>query len=288
MTLYRLSTGLQPIPAATPAQAQALIGAGIAYRGDMANPSGVGAVVGVSDHSICGAAVEIVLEDGRRLQSVLPADIVEKPGSRYTFDGRRHGADYVAQLLAAEAGAKASRSAAAELASAAFARAVVELKAAHPYLSTDPADPAKNMRAALKRAFPGVKFSVRRPHYSSIDVRWTDGPTRAQVEAVADRFEAGHFDGMIDCYEYKRTPWGETFGSVQYVSCDRDHSDALIARAIAAAVAEFGERDAPTVEDWRAGRCWRTYPGDSFADGGCGDHWSWQSIVSRAAAELVG
>lgn len=287
MALYRVSNGLHPIPEATHAQASALIGAGIDYRGDMANPSGVGAVVGVSSASICGASVDILLEDGRRLRSILPADLSTEPGrgARYALNGQRHGADYLAGLYAAEAGAKASRSAAAEMAAAAFKRAVADLKTAHPYLSTDPADPARNMRAELKRRFPGVKFSVRRDHYSSIRVSWTDGPTGAQVSAIADRFEEGHFDGMTDCYQYSRAPWSETFGGVRYVTCHREESDALIARAIAAAVAEFGDHDAPTIEDLRAGRCWNTYPGESFQ---ASNHWAWHSIVHRAAADLAG
>ena len=147
-----------------------------------------------------------------------------------------------------------------------------------------PADPARNMRAELKRAFPGVRFSVRRDR-GSIRVGWTDGPTAAAVEAIADRFEHGKFDGMTDCYNYSRAPWSETFGGVDYVFCNRDHSDAHVSRAIAAAVEQFGAHDAPTLEEFRAGKAWQTYPGDSFAGS---DHWSWQSIVHRAAAELAG
>lgn len=285
MTLYRVSTGITPIIPATLAQAQALVGAGINYRGDMANPSGVGAVVSAAKSSFYGATVEILLEDGRRLQQVRGSDLIgDQPAhARYALNGKRHGAEYIAQLLAAEAGMKASRSAAAEMASAAFARQVAELKAAHPYLSTDPADPAKNLRAALKRAFPGVKFSVRRPQYYSIDVRWTDGPTKTAVSEIADRFEAGHFDGMTDCYEYNRAPWSETFGSVRYVNCHRDYSDAMIARAIAAAVAEFGDYDTPTVDDWRNGKALESTP---MAGTRGEHHWSWHSIIYRALESL--
>ena len=63
------------------------------------------------------------------------------------------------------------------------------------------AETAKLARAALKCAFPGVKFSVRSKTYSggaSIDVGWTDGPTTKMVEAVAKQFQGGDFDGMID------------------------------------------------------------------------------------------
>ena len=65
----------------------------------------------------------------------------------------------------------------------------------------DVTEAAKLMRAALRDAFPGVKFSVRCERYSmgqSIDVHWTDGPAPKQVELVADQYQGGRFDGMID------------------------------------------------------------------------------------------
>lgn len=67
------------------------------------------------------------------------------------------------------------------------------------YLSC--AETAKLVRAALKKAFPATKFSVRSDTYSggaSIDVGWTDGPCSAAVEPVAKQFCGGRFDGMID------------------------------------------------------------------------------------------
>lgn len=63
------------------------------------------------------------------------------------------------------------------------------------------ADTAKLVRAALKRDFPGVKFSIRSKTYSggaSIDVKWIDGPRTRDVEAVAKQYAGGRFDGMID------------------------------------------------------------------------------------------
>jgi hypothetical protein len=67
------------------------------------------------------------------------------------------------------------------------------------YLSV--AETARLIRAALKSAFPGVKFSVRSEKYSggcSVDVSWIDGPTVKEVDAVAGMFEGKRFDGMID------------------------------------------------------------------------------------------
>ena len=51
---------------------------------------------------------------------------------------------------------------------------------------------AKLIRAALKEAFPGVKFSVR-TDVTTIDVRWTNGPVGSAVDAVVNPFRAREF-----------------------------------------------------------------------------------------------
>jgi hypothetical protein len=87
----------------------------------------------------------------------------------------------------------------------------------------DTADVAKLVRKHLKKEFPGVKFSVRSSRYaggSSIDVRWTDGPTANAVDKVTAPFSGSKFDGMIDL-QYGARTWycpehgartGETYG----------------------------------------------------------------------------
>lgn len=68
---------------------------------------------------------------------------------------------------------------------------------------------AKLIRAALKRSFPGVKFSVRSSSYAggaSIDVSWTDGPTTRMVDAVTSQYRGGDFDGSIDM-KISRSCW---------------------------------------------------------------------------------
>ena len=127
------------------------------------------------------------------------------------------------------------------------------------YLSC--ADTAKLLRAALKEAFPGVKFGVRSSVYSggaSIYVKWTDGPTGAQVKAICDKFEGAYFDGMID---YKGTQYHSLDGQAVHFGADfifgnRDYSDALLERAIATVAAAYGGCEPVTVEDWRKGLAW--------------------------------
>ena len=67
---------------------------------------------------------------------------------------------------------------------------------------------AKMIRKTLKTVFPSTTFSVTSDSFAggdSIDIGWTDGPTTDMVEAVTSRHEYGHFDGMIDLYEYSNT-----------------------------------------------------------------------------------
>ncbi len=132
------------------------------------------------------------------------------------------------------------------------------------------ADTAKLIRLALRESFPGVKFSVRSDSYSggaSIDVKWTDGPTAKQVEAVADSFEGSYFDGMIDYkgsrYHYlddERVHFGASF-----IHCNRHDSDAQVQAAINALAikyaADFTHHNipVPSVEDYNQGRLFNVH-----------------------------
>lgn len=86
------------------------------------------------------------------------------------------------------------------------------------YLSC--AETAKLVRAALKKAFPGIKFSVRSHVYSggaSINVRWTDGPSSKAVKAMAGAYSGGNFDGMIDM-AFSNSSWLMPDGSAALAS----------------------------------------------------------------------
>jgi hypothetical protein len=97
------------------------------------------------------------------------------------------------------------------------------------YLSC--AETAKFVRTALKKNFPGVKFSVRSSVYSggaSIDVSWVLGPTTKEVDAIAGQYESADFDGSIDMethYDHWLLPDGSaiikhgpgTEGSMDYI-----------------------------------------------------------------------
>lgn len=109
---------------------------------------------------------------------------------------------------------------------------------------------ARNVRADLKKHFPGIKFSVKSDR-STINVRWTDGPTSEAVCDVIKRYKSGHFDGMTDCYQYEESAWNDVFGGVRYVFESRSYSDAAVARAIAEAAPGYNEE--VSVENYRRG-----------------------------------
>ncbi|AVF38186.1 LPD29 domain-containing protein [Rahnella sikkimica] len=116
---------------------------------------------------------------------------------------------------------------------------------------------AKNIRKELKQ-FTGVKFSVRNPHYGSVDVSWEDGPTCEKVDAVIKKYKDGHFNAMQDIYEYLESPFNKVFGSAKYPDSHRTYSDAMVEKAIAKILQEFhlGYDTPPTVSEFRSGILW--------------------------------
>jgi hypothetical protein len=97
------------------------------------------------------------------------------------------------------------------------------------------AETARRIRAALKEAFPHVKFSVRSQSYSmgsSVSIGWTDGPIEKQVERVTSTHE------KIDRDE--RT--GEILsGGNRYLHHNRSLTDRL---------KKYGEARADSISGW--------------------------------------
>lgn len=96
------------------------------------------------------------------------------------------------------------------------------------YTYTNPSDVAKLIRIELKKAFPGVKFSVKTRRYSAVDIDYVDGPTFSDVSDIANKYERGTFDGMQDMYVADKRKTGPT---VDYVFVTRDYSDEKIKMA---------------------------------------------------------
>ncbi|HHU1575949.1 TPA: LPD29 domain-containing protein [Escherichia coli] len=114
---------------------------------------------------------------------------------------------------------------------------------------------SKNIRTLLKENFKGTKFSVRTRDASCIDVRWTDGPTKQEVDLLIGKFQIGHVDTYQECYEYNETGFNKLYGGIKYLFTERSFSDELIAKAICAVKERYGDKIGPecTVEAYRKG-----------------------------------
>ncbi len=91
------------------------------------------------------------------------------------------------------------------------------------------AETAKLIRHDLREAFPGIKFSVRSDTYSggaSIDIRWTDGPRKARVEPITERYQGAGFDGMIDL-KYHNYHWLLPDGTVRFAHTTGTQGEAI-------------------------------------------------------------
>lgn len=252
------------------------VGRRVEYTGDMANPAGVGAIVAINEPTrFSPLTADVLLEDGRAIPAVYCSTIVhisEAQGCRHRFLALDEFVteEDIAGLHAKRAMKVAADKAREDAKKKAFAEEVERLKAAHPDLvaGSDRKAAAANIRKLLKQ-FKGVKFSVTSDR-NSVYVRWTDGPTEKTVEDLVSRFKEGYFDGSDDCYKYSISPWNKCFGGVRYVFANRERSDELVQRAIDALVAE-NNCEAPTVEDFRAGRLWSKNPAFSQYD--------WQTVI---------
>lgn len=249
------ASGLQPLVVKDYA-----LGRAVRYTGDMANSSGIGAIIAIRPATpYAPKSYDVALTDGRRFCGT------HLDGSRWVVADDHVAPDVLDILRAGVAAKEAADKARTSSAEQAFAQAVEKIKADNPHLTQGrgPTIAAKNIRTEMKGAFPGVTFSVRTSKYSggnSINIAWTDGPTLAQVEKIANKYAGGRFDGMTDSYEYKDSPWTEVFGEAKYVFCERSYSDKTVlavARLVRAHLGGIEETPEEIADAWRRGECWR-------------------------------
>ena len=140
---------------------------------------------------------------------------------------------------------------------------------------------AKNIRLVLKNQFPGVRFKVT-SDYSSVNVRWIDGPTCGAVDDALSPFDIGHSDSQSDYFYTERTRFSEKFGGVQYLFTRRELSDSAVTASIHAV---FGT-DGPTLAEWQRGAAWAQVEcKGSYRDAQMLDQYGWLSMVRRHADE---
>ena len=115
------------------------------------------------------------------------------------------------------------------------------------------------LRDALKRNFPGVKFSVAKSyqHGTSVRVRYAFGPPVSVVDRIAQRFHGRDFDGMTDSNSYPSALLADAAGNVRevkhgigFIFTERDTPHAYFA----AVVAELGKTWNPA--QWDAMQPW--------------------------------
>lgn len=116
---------------------------------------------------------------------------------------------------------------------------------------------AANIRIELKRAFPGVKFSVRSERFSggdSVDVSWTLGPKDEAVQDITAKYQEGSFNGMEDIYEDNEDRTFTTmFGGAKYVQTHRAF-DSDLEKDLAGLIADLNNIPRPA-----DGQYWNVY-----------------------------
>ena len=183
-----------------------------------------------------------------------------------------------AERSAAEASRKAQESAAQD---GEIARMVAEFPDLEECPGHGGVGAAKNIRRVLKRKFQGVKFKVT-SDYSSVNVRWIDGPTDAAVCEALAPFDIGLSDSQSDYFYTERTRFSEKFGGVQYLFTRRELSDSAVTASIHAI---FGT-DGPTLAEWQRGTAWAQVEcKGSYRDAQMRDQYGWLSMVRRHADE---
>lgn len=87
---------------------------------------------------------------------------------------------------------------------------------------------AANIKQELTRSFPGVTFSVTTEGYDSIRVRWSLGPTVAEVEALTGKYKNATWasDGGDGYWEHDHSADGGALdvvlGRVRYIGVSRE------------------------------------------------------------------
>lgn len=130
----------------------------------------------------------------------------------------------------------------------------------------------------LKNEFPGIKFRVT-SDYSSVHVKWTDGPTSAQVDQALAPFDIGHSDSQSDYFYTTSTRFSDTFGGVQYLFTNRAMSDAAIGASLSAVFGPNG----PSVEDYHNARAWHQVQHGTFTGAQMWGDYEWMAMVRRHA-----
>ena len=104
-----------------------------------------------------------------------------------------------------------------------------ELLKEYPYMKPNPQEQNEvttNIRAILKNKFPGITFSVVKEHYGTVNIKWSDGPSREAVEKIVKMFNDYASDQSGDYWDHAPTDFSNLFGSMKFIFCARNMSQA--------------------------------------------------------------
>lgn len=116
---------------------------------------------------------------------------------------------------------------------------------------TEAAKAAQAIRSELKKAFPEIKFRIRSSNYAggdSVRIVWSNGPTSDSVEEITAKYQYGHFDGMVDMYEYSNSR--EDIPQARFVFASREITTEAYAAKKAAIAKKFGIEDPADDTQW--------------------------------------
>lgn len=235
------------------------IGTIIKYSGDMANRSTTYIVIGKRE-SKYGNSYQVIDSESysESCRETFLDTFLFKGGNRWIETDEIASSDTILNAVSMAKIKKAHEEEAKELEKHRIDNLKEQYKKDNPLLEVGQGMgvAARNIRKELKKAFPGIKFSVRSKGYSGgndIRVEWTDGPTLKAVQEIANKYKQGDFDGMTDSYNYdRRNIWTEVFGGTKYIFTNREYSDAHIQKALD----NLGTMDDKTytVDDYKMGR----------------------------------
>ena len=116
---------------------------------------------------------------------------------------------------------------------------------------TKAAETAKAIRKELKAKFPNIKFSVRSESFSmgnAVNVKYTDGVPREEVEKVLYKYEYGKFNSMEDMYEMDNVR--EDIPQVKYVTVSREISDKIKEETKYEIAEQYGMDNPEDQQEW--------------------------------------
>jgi hypothetical protein len=231
------------------------IGTIIKFSGDMANRSTTYIVIGKRESNY-GNSYQVI--DSESYRETFLDTFLFKGGNRWIVTDEIASPDTILNAVSMAKIKKAHEEEAKELERQRRDNLEEQYKKDNPLLEVGQGMvvAARNIRKELKKAFPGVKFSVRSHGYSGgndIRIEWADGPTLKAVKEITNKYQEGHFDEMTDSYNYDRqNVWTEVFGGTKYIFTNRKYSDSHIQKALD----NFGTMDGKTytVDDYKMGR----------------------------------